>query len=146
MMRIYQSYSKRKVFLSFVFYGLLVSSTSFAQVSKNKTTNKPETNKNSINVKHDSSSIKEFISGTLYFSGIYFPNVVRIIIDTSKAELIKTCMAKCTVGSIIVYENVYFKNSKGLVSGPLNTTIQVQKPISKPDTLQRKQPSETILF
>jgi hypothetical protein len=55
-----------------------------------------------------------FVSGSVYFSGTYFPNVVRISgseINTAKKYL----FARSAPGSTISFENCIYKNEKGVL-------------------------------
>jgi hypothetical protein len=144
-------FSQLKLISSLIVMALLISSTSFCQTSENKMPINPTGKSDSIKVAPDS-IIKELIGGTIYFAGKNFPSVVKIRIDKSNKQMIQSCIARCVTGSTIVYENVYYKNSKGVIYGPLNSTTQMnsenmmQEPIFKHGTQQQNSPTEPILF
>lgn len=54
------------------------------------------------------------ISGIVYFSGSGFPNVMSI--NVKDKSLLSNCIARCTTGSIITFENCTYKNQNGVLS------------------------------
>jgi hypothetical protein len=69
-------------------------------------------------------SVKPFISGTIYFSGTYFPNVV-IVFKNDFVSLQKH-FQRCAAGSIINFDNCIYKNPDGSLSKPLTKTIKLE--------------------
>jgi len=64
---------------------------------------------------------KEFVYGTIYFSGANFPNVV---IHTVKKNEPVNLFMRCASGSIIAFENCIYKNDDGTLSKPFTKTIK----------------------
>ncbi len=71
------------------------------------------------------------LGGFAYTSGkIYFkipgqrPEVLSL--DGVKSTAFRNLFNSCTPGSILVFENVYYKNEKDRVTGPLNFTCRLQ--------------------
>lgn len=65
----------------------------------------------------------QFISGTIYFSGTQFPNV--IIISKKDFPSLQNHFGRCAAGSIITFENCIYKNPDGTLSKPLTKTIKL---------------------
>ncbi|MEI9956817.1 MAG: hypothetical protein WDM90_11060 [Ferruginibacter sp.] len=66
---------------------------------------------------------KDFISGTIYFSGENFPNVVTVNIKNNLSA--KTYFNRCTPGSKIAFENCVYKNADGTLSKPITKMIKM---------------------
>jgi hypothetical protein len=89
-------------------------------------------NKGTDTVKYESNIIKElkklinlnFISGTVYFSGTYFPNV--LITYPKGIESLNTYFKRCAPGTIVVFENCIYKNEDGSVSKPLSKSFKLE--------------------
>jgi hypothetical protein len=88
-------------------------------------------NKGIDTIKHESNIVKElrklvnqnFISGTVYFSGTYFPSV--LITYPKGIGSINTYFQRCAPGSIVAFENCIYKNEDGSISKPLNKSFKL---------------------
>ena len=69
-------------------------------------------------------SKKSFISGTVYFSGANFPNVLTVY--GGEYDLLKNLIGRCGPGSIISFENCIFKNADGALTKPLTKSIKLE--------------------
>ncbi|WP_462254958.1 hypothetical protein [Ferruginibacter sp.] len=69
-------------------------------------------------------SKKIFISGTIYFSGENFHNVLTV--HTGENDLLKNLIARCSPGSIISFENCIFKNTDGTLAKPITKSIKLE--------------------
>ncbi len=69
-------------------------------------------------------SKKSFISGTVYFSGANFPNVLTVY--TGEYDLLKRLLLRCSPGSILSFENCIFKNTDGTLTKPLTKSIKLE--------------------
>ena len=49
-----------------------------------------------------------YISGTIYFSGTYFPNVQVLKIDNNNLSSLSKSFDRCAIGTKINFENVYY--------------------------------------
>lgn len=68
-------------------------------------------------------SVKTFLSGTIYFSGENFPNV--IVATKKDFPSLQNYFGRCAPGSIITFENCIYKNPDGTLSKPLTKTIKL---------------------
>ena len=65
-----------------------------------------------------------FISGTVYFSGENFANVVIVYINSTTS--LKNLMDRCGPGSIIAFENCIYKNADGTLSKAITKMIKLE--------------------
>ena len=56
-----------------------------------------------------------YLSGTIYFSGTYFPNVISFKIRKSKKNELKELFGRCAIGTVITFDNVSYKDDKGIL-------------------------------
>lgn len=85
----------------------------------------------SLNPYKDSESFKEvkrlqnlkYVSGTIYFSGTYFTNVLVCRLSKNKSSFLTNSFDRCATGTIITLENVYYLDDENKVVGPLNKTV-----------------------
>ena len=107
---------KFKLALTQTLLALIMWSSSICQIHINKASKKIQTNKqsDSATAKVDSSAI-ELTSGTIYFSGDNFQNVVKITINKENKSFIQSCFSICVPKSLITYENVFYKDYKGIL-------------------------------
>ena len=64
-----------------------------------------------------------YTSGTIYFSGTYFSNVLVYRIDNKKSTSLIKAFESCAIGTKITFENIYYKDEKDKIVGPLNKTV-----------------------
>jgi hypothetical protein len=84
-----------------------------------------------INSHKDSESFKElkrlqnlsYVSGTIYFSGTYFTNVLVCRVYKNKSSFLNNAFDRCAIGTKVTLENVYYLDNDSKVVGPLNKTI-----------------------
>jgi hypothetical protein len=62
-----------------------------------------------------------FVSGTMYFSGDGFTNVVTVDLKTASP---RNCFSRCIPGSIITIEHAIYKNPDGTLSKPITEIIK----------------------
>ena len=53
-----------------------------------------------------------YLSGTIYFSGTYFPNVIAFNIQQGKTEELKKLFDRCAIGTVITFDNTSYKDDK----------------------------------
>ena len=56
-----------------------------------------------------------YLSGTIYFSGTYFPNVIVFSIQQGKNEELKKLFDRCAIGTVITFDNTSYKDDKGIL-------------------------------
>ncbi len=56
-----------------------------------------------------------YLSGTIYFSGNYFPNVIAFNIKQGKTDELKKLFDRCAIGSVITFDNTSYKDDKGIL-------------------------------
>jgi hypothetical protein len=56
-----------------------------------------------------------YLSGTIYFSGTYFPNVISYRIQQGKTDELKKLFGRCAIGTVVTFDNVSFKDEKGVL-------------------------------
>ncbi|RYD75931.1 MAG: hypothetical protein EOP53_15645 [Sphingobacteriales bacterium] len=56
-----------------------------------------------------------YVSGRIYFSGTYFPNVISFSIKQGKTEELKKLFDRCAIGTVITFDNTSFKDDKGIL-------------------------------
>lgn len=56
-----------------------------------------------------------YITGTIYFSGNYFRNVVAFRIQKDKSEELKKLFDRCAIGTVITFENTSYRNDQGIL-------------------------------
>ncbi|MBP8115083.1 MAG: hypothetical protein KAY50_06990 [Chitinophagaceae bacterium] len=56
-----------------------------------------------------------YVSGTIYFSGTYFPNVISFRIQQDKKDELKNLFGRCAIGTVITFDNVSYKDEKGIL-------------------------------
>jgi hypothetical protein len=66
---------------------------------------------------------KNFISGTVYFSGNGFPNV--LVVRRNEFLTLKNIFSRCVPGSIVSFENCIFKNADGTLSKPVTQSLKL---------------------
>ena len=64
-----------------------------------------------------------YVSGTIYFSGSYFPNVQVLIISNDNLIFLNKSFDRCAIGTKINFENVYYKDENSKVVGPMNKIV-----------------------
>jgi hypothetical protein len=67
---------------------------------------------------------KDFISGTIYFSGENFPNVITT--HSKDIETKKSLFARCGPGSVISFDNCVYKNTDGTSSKPVSKSLKME--------------------
>lgn len=67
---------------------------------------------------------KPFLSGTIYFSGNSFPNVITV--TKKDFPSLPNLFARCTPGSVITFENCVYKETNGTLSKPLSKSIKLE--------------------
>jgi len=67
----------------------------------------------------------EFTEGTIRFSGANFRNVETVRFTKGNLSKLHSVAVKCGRGSIITLENVYYKNEKREIIGPIYKTINL---------------------
>ncbi len=67
---------------------------------------------------------KDFISGTIYFSGGNFPNVITILCKDMETK--KSLFARCGPGSVISFDNCVYKNTNGTSSKPVSKSLKME--------------------
>ncbi len=66
-----------------------------------------------------------YISGTIYFSGTYFPNVITFRVNDSDLSKLRELFYRCAPGSKITFEDVLYKDKiKGI--SKLNETFEME--------------------
>ena len=68
----------------------------------------------------------EHISGTVYFSGTGFPNVIAKSLFNGSGAALSDCLDKCVPGSRISFYKCIIRSSDGKDSKTLNKTILFQ--------------------
>lgn len=66
----------------------------------------------------------EYTGGTIYFSGTSFSNVVAFTPNNKNSDNLKKYFDRCTIGSVITFENTAYKDDNGSVSR-LNETFKL---------------------
>lgn len=66
---------------------------------------------------------KNFISGTIYFSGNGFPNV--LVVQRHEFSTLEKIFGRCVPGSIVSFENCICKNADGSLSKPVTKSIKM---------------------
>ena len=56
-----------------------------------------------------------YLSGTIYFSGTYFPNVISFRIQQGKKDELKKLFGRCAIGTVITFDNVSYKDENGIL-------------------------------
>ena len=56
-----------------------------------------------------------YVSGTIYFSGTYFPNVISYRIQQGKSDGLKKLFERCAIGTVVTFDNVSYKDEKGIL-------------------------------
>lgn len=56
-----------------------------------------------------------YLSGTIYFSGTYFPNVISLRIQQDKKDELKELFGRCAIGTVITFDNVSYKDENGIL-------------------------------
>jgi hypothetical protein len=64
-----------------------------------------------------------YVSGTIYFSGTYFPNVQVFKIGNDNLRSLNKAFDRCAIDTKINFENVYYKDDNNKMVGPLNTIV-----------------------
>ncbi|MBX2887795.1 MAG: hypothetical protein KF829_04010 [Ferruginibacter sp.] len=64
-----------------------------------------------------------YVSGTIYFSGTYFPNVQVCRVYKNKSSFLTNAFERCAIGTKITLENVYYLDDDKKLVGPLNKTV-----------------------
>ena len=64
-----------------------------------------------------------YVRGTIYFSGTYFPNVQVFKIDNNNLSSLNKAFDRCAIDTKINFENVYYKDDNNKVVGPLNKIV-----------------------
>ena len=64
-----------------------------------------------------------YVSGTIYFSGTYFPNVQVFKIDNNNLSSLNKAFDRCAIDTKINFENVYYKDNTNRLVGPLNKIV-----------------------
>ena len=57
----------------------------------------------------------DYVSGTVYFSGTYFPNVIAFRIQQGKLEELKKLFDRCAIETVITFDNVSYRDNKGIL-------------------------------
>jgi len=65
----------------------------------------------------------KYVSGTIYFSGTYFPNVQVFKIDNYNLSSLSMTFDRCAIDTKINFENVYYKDDNNKIVGPLNRIV-----------------------
>jgi hypothetical protein len=107
---------------------------SINEVGKTKTISKIPYNFNKSNdsARYESKAVKEvkklmaldFVSGTIYFSGENFVNV--ILTKPKGVNSLKTYYDRCGPGSIITLDNCVYKKFDGTLSKPITQSLKLE--------------------
>ncbi len=65
----------------------------------------------------------EFVSGTVYFSGKGFPNVISSSLTKTSGMALSSLFDKCTIGSVITFEKCKVKDDDGKSLKTLHKSI-----------------------
>src|SRR5204863_8953486 len=99
-----------KVALSFNFYSMAKGNFAHSSASNNEL-------ERLINL--------DFRSGTIYFSGANFSNVISFFINPENLPDAKKYFDRCGPGSIITFDNVTFKDEQNSIK-KINTTLRLE--------------------
>lgn len=64
-----------------------------------------------------------FISGTIYFSGGSYKNVEAVTVGKNGNAQLKKVAERAVPGVTVIYDNVFYKNDKNKMTGPINKTV-----------------------